>query len=649
MAERLFTAYQIADLLGATPGVVAGWIQVGRLESQRLPDGQVRISERQLVRFLKQEGIDMEQILAKSMAEEKANGAASNSGPAGGVYGPTAARAAPGSERPSVSRSASAAPVDETPERAPLSLPAAQPQPQPVAAADAERAEPAEPAAEPLAEPPASSSESPVTAPADSSPPQSEPPAAAAPANKSPATAPANSRSPQPSEEPVAIGQDKKSPAAALANSRSPQPSEEPVAIAQDKKSPAKPKRTRNRSARKPAPPRPLETPEDPAAQITEAIITDAVARGATAMHLEQVDQSLRLRLRLDGMLQEKAGFRRNLPDGLGPRVVEHLRARAGLNGSTAGPQAGRIEMTVADRPLRLGLSALPTQAGDRIVIRISEAHPAAADLSEIGLAEQQAERVRALLAEPYGLIVVAGPPRNGISRTLRAMLAHLADGRRSVLCAERSAREPIEGVTHCIVDRRNGLAWSDVMRAAADQDVDVVGLEDIGEPQTAAAALDAACDGVMVVGGLSVGSFPAALEMLRRMGLDPWPLAATLRGIITQRSVRLLCGECKKRSHPSAKLMAEIGLDRSEIEFPVFGPRGCATCGEVGYLGQAMLFSVTAIDDGLADLLRDGADAAAIAAAAQAGGAGSLLDAGMEQLRQGNTSIEELIRARVR
>ena len=624
MQERLFTAYQIADLLDTTPREVAQWIQSGRLQARPLPGGTMRVSEQQLVTFLKQEGVDLEQIMTQvSQGESSAEATVAASVPQG-VYqqaaGPVASApvaSAAGepaeTDRPSADATARAVPQLPPPETIRV---------EPVAAdvvaetpnTDAEDAEDADDVQAP--------SEMPESPPDDA-------------AEQLPAPAPGASAS---------------APAAAARL--------EPAAAEEERPAPRPTPRAKARrsSGKRKAPARvaaDAPPPAGPADQVIQAIVADAVVRGASAVHLERRGPALHLHLRLGGLLHEKPSFERRLPKGLGPELVAQLTSRAnffdcdsvpGSSAPAAAARFGEFEIVVQGKPMRVGLSAVATVAGERIVLRILEPAVAAGDLAAIGFSPEAAAEMNALLAAPHGLILAACPPRNDLDRTLRTAAAHLADDR-AVFCLERRQDVSLQGVAHCICGGPRGLEWSQAVSAAVAQDADAIVVADICDPRVAIAAVEAAADGALVCAGVRSDTAAGAIDTFTKMGVDPWAVASTLRGVLAQRTVRTLCDECKKRMRATARALASIGMERREVDFPLFEPRSCGRCGGVGYLGQAMLASVRRIDESHAEKIRRGLGGGK----AIGPGSADLFDAALAHLRAGTTTVAELVRARLK
>ena len=702
MMERLFTAYQVADILGRQRHEVQGWIESGDLASHRLDDGTVRISEKHVLRFLHRQGVDMEALMAQTLQAERQNTSAderakllSNDPPEPSDLpdAPLPALLAPAAEAagPRVAMAAHVIAALETDSSAPPEGPlpggsnrtddrpyqsfteainglAAAPQADdgppengsyvsdvPQAVAIDEPALPDPPEDEPQVDeaPPAAVVEPeetveppPREAAACGFAPEPETPEPDEPAIEEHAPAPADEADePAVEEEEPAPTDEEDEPAV---EDQAPAPLDDE---ADDNQAPQPEPSPRQAPACGFAPepealPLPVEDAgdESQAHQIVRAILTDAVTRGATAIRLEARGDQVTLRMRLDGLLQERKSFKRRLPGGMGPKLIDELRSLARLNGEVSGPQTSRVETTAGGRAIELGVSALPTVGGQEIVVRLGGPAVARKDLTALGMARADARTIEAMLDRTVGLIVVAAPPRHGTAETLGAMTARLADGRRGVLAIQRGAGPDLTGATQCRCGGRRGMAWDEALWAAEDHDCDVVAVEDIGDPATAAAAVESALAGRSVLAGMRAPSPVEAIRLLVRMGVGPWPLAASLLGVLAQRRVPALCPHCRQPVRHAKDHLAALGLTADDVDFETFGPNGCDACGRTGYVGTALLTAVTPMTEALADAIRDGADAETLATAAP----NDLLTAALRRVRKADVALADLVRATI-
>jgi len=384
----------------------------------------------------------------------------------------------------------------------------------------------------------------------------------------------------------------------------------------------------------------------DPATQLVEAILHDAVSRGASDIHLEPRPDGLNLRLRIDGVLHEKANFKARLPAVLVPRLIRQLKLLAGTDeAETARPRTGGFKRSIEGRQVDFRLATCPMRHGERAVIHVIDPLRGMQELSQLGLSDADEALVGELLAEPYGLIVVSGPPRSGRATTLRAFVGAMNSRERNIITIEKSAEAPIEGINQSQVDPASGYTFAEAVEASRAQDADVIVLAEISNPQTAAAALTAAAEGRMVLAAMHARNQTAATAMLLQIEPEPWTLASTLLAVIATRTLRKLCENCKQQAEPSEELLGELDLSPRQLDCPIFTHGGCSRCSGSGYSGRTGLFSILRVDETIAALLRQNPSAAAIDRAAQKSGMKSLWQAGLQKVRDGITSLEELAR----
>jgi len=609
----------------------------GWLPFQRLPDGPVRISEKGLLEFLRRRGIDIEQVMAKTVLEEgkyepDAPGIASPSVPA--LTGKTAdvpaeAAADRDSGPPEPDSSMAGPPLAAEAPALPAPVAPWPPPDEPADTADPsatpvadETDAPAQPA-EPETPVPDSPAEPPAAEPEPESEPQSQPDADASPADE-----PDDSQPGEPVEQFAA-----ETPA---------DPAPEPVGEAPrvEPDPPEQPEVNRPDEDVGEA-----EMAPDAALQIADAIVADAVRRRASDIHLEPEGDRLSLRMRIDGVLQEKVNFRRLLPGPLADRLIERFKRLAGLDPNQALPQSGRFSQHVEGRQVELRLATLPTTRGEKIVIGIDPARVDQPDLAALGFGRAGERLLRRMLSEPAGLILMAAPPRNGRAETLRAMAGALNSRHRSIAAIHGRSAWEIDGAGEIVVGQVAGLSAPVAIGAAAAADSDVILIDELRGPHEASAAFEAAAAGRIVLAGIDAPGGTGAIAMLVEAGLGGWPLAAALTGAVARRTVRQLCDQCKQQVDPSAELISHAGFSVEQIGSGVYKARGCPQCANSGYAGTVGLFSVVCADGEVARAIRTGGCAIAIEEAAAEDGMKSLRPAALEKVRAGVTSLEEVAR----
>ncbi|MHC4984323.1 MAG: ATPase, T2SS/T4P/T4SS family, partial [Planctomycetota bacterium] len=316
-----------------------------------------------------------------------------------------------------------------------------------------------------------------------------------------------------------------------------------------------------------------------PAAQVAEAILQDAVVKRASAIHLDPCPDGLTLRIRIDGVLHTKANFKQRLPKKLAPQLIAHFKELAGLEvDDTARPQKGHFHSTLDGGEREFCVAALPGLPGERLTVHLVEPPPVPLGLSELALAKEDLELLGGVLREPFGMVVVAGQSRIGRTATLRAMVAELDTAARALVAVVRRSDVRLAGVTQCLVDDDGCFTMTEALRAAGDQDADVIVAGDVDDPAAVAAALELALDGRMVLASIPARAGASAIEMM--LGSCPrWPLASALSAVVSQRTARVICADCRQEAQPQPDLLARLGIAREEIDFPVYRGTGCEKC----------------------------------------------------------------------
>jgi len=292
----------------------------------------------------------------------------------------------------------------------------------------------------------------------------------------------------------------------------------------------------------------PQAAPKEPAeagravsaeSQIADAILADAAEAEADQIHLEPLGEGLRLRTRAGGVLREKPNFAARLPAELAPKLIDHLKSLANVDvNERRRPQGGTFSRIFDGREIQVQLSTCPTAAGEKVFLRLADA-ARAAGLSQLGLDEADELRLRDILAAGGGMIIIAGPPRKDRSAAVDALAREAVRADRNVAAASRGPRDEIDGVNQTWIDPAAGLTYAEAVRTFEMQDADVIAIDDLRDPPTALAAMEAARDGRTIIAGMIAADAAAAVAALVEMGLEPWPLSQTLSAIIEQRRAR--------------------------------------------------------------------------------------------------------------
>lgn len=380
---------------------------------------------------------------------------------------------------------------------------------------------------------------------------------------------------------------------------------------------------------------------EAPVIQLVNQLLRRAVMNGASDLHIEPHEKGLRVRIRIDGFLQEIM----NRADVPVKRIVSRLKVMAGLDiAETRLPQDGRIPLSLGGRVIDTRVSSLPGHYGERIVLRILDRSTGLMPLAELGLSEPQQALLRRMSAMPNGIIMATGPTGAGKTTTLYSLLQLADRDERNIVTVEDPIEYDLPGVSQSQINADIGMTFAAGLRAILRQDPDVILVGEIRDPETATVATQAALTGHLVFSSLHANSSIGAVVRLRDLGLDNFLIAATLRGVIAQRLLRKLCSDCK-RAHPTQPEQAEL-FARHGMPVPadLFEPFGCDSCGGSGHAGRLGIFEMVEVGEALRTAIDDGASESEMRALALAPG-DSLIGQGLRAAAQGTTSLTETLR----
>ena len=381
-----------------------------------------------------------------------------------------------------------------------------------------------------------------------------------------------------------------------------------------------------------------------PLMRLVDALLVDAVKTGASDIHFEPEAGFLRIRARIDGILQQV----RALHAGHWPAMAVRLKVMAGLNiAETRAPQDGRVSLSVAGRAVDFRISTLPTLHGENIVLRILDRRRGIVPLGEIGFDATRMSAIERMLARPEGLILVTGPTGSGKTTTLYAMLDHLDEEAVNIMTLEDPVEVPMLRIRQTAVSDGARIGFAAGVRTLLRQDPDIILIGEIRDAETAEMAIRAAMTGHRVFATLHTNSAVGALARLADLGIRPPLLAENLCGIIAQRLVRRLCTVCKCLVPASAGECLHLGLpdDGGGDGLILAHARGCPSCAGRGYRGRLPVFETLVMDGALGERIAAGATPAEIARAARAQGHSTLGDDGRRRVLEGSTSPDELFR----
>lgn len=372
--------------------------------------------------------------------------------------------------------------------------------------------------------------------------------------------------------------------------------------------------------------------------RLIKAIIAEAARQRASDIHIEPDETGLVIKFRVDGVLYEKL----RMPPDIATATIDRVKLMAQLDLTENHiPQDGKINLSLGKKIRDLRVSTLPSGSIERVAMQILDKDDTASSLELLGISDEAEHILKEALAQPSGLILVAGPKGSGKTTTLYAGLKQLIDGYRNIQTLEDPIEYAIEGVGQTQIDHALGLSCAIGLRAILRQDPDVVMIGEIRDKETADITVQAALAGHLMLSTVCTNDAVGAIAQLRDMKVDPFQLASTVRTIVAQRLVRKLCAHCREPIQAEGSLASLLGFDRGTV---VFREKGCKHCDQTGFQGRIGVFEAIRIDDTIRKIINDGADESRIASIAFLNNK-SLASSARNMVRKGLTTAEEGIR----
>ena len=378
-----------------------------------------------------------------------------------------------------------------------------------------------------------------------------------------------------------------------------------------------------------------------PVIKLVYSVLAQGVSEGASDIHLEPEEGDLRIRFRVDGVLREAA----HVPKRMIGAVISRLKIMSELDiAEKRIPQDGRVSVAVDDRRVDLRVTTLPTQRGEGATIRILDEGNAQRSLDDLGMEGPARERFEKSFRQAYGAVLVTGPTGSGKSTTLYAALQELNQVEKKIITIEDPVEYRIGGINQLNVNRKAGLTFAAGLRSVLRADPDIVMVGEIRDAETARIAIEAALTGHMMLTTLHTNDAPGAIARLNEMGVESFLTASAVDCVVAQRLARQLCSHCKGSTTLPAHALVEAGLE-VEGDIEASEAIGCAHCGHSGYKGRVGLYSVMRLSPRLKEMTVNHAPEPEIGAVAREEGMRTLREDGLEKVRSGETSLEEILR----
>jgi len=384
-----------------------------------------------------------------------------------------------------------------------------------------------------------------------------------------------------------------------------------------------------------------LDINSAPIVRLVNSLLENAVRSGASDVHVEPDQEQTRVRIRVDGILQEALSTSINTHGA----ITSRIKVMANLNISERRvPQDGRVKIEVDNRDIDLRVSTMPTTYGEKIVMRILDRATFLVGKERLGLSPGDIEKFDRLVKRPHGILLVTGPTGSGKTTTLYSMLAELNDNKKNIVTLEDPVEFDMKGINQSQINVRAGLTFAAGLRAFLRQDPDVIMVGEIRDPETAKIAAQAALTGHLVLSTLHTNDAPGAVARFIDMDVEPYLISSSLIGVVAQRLVRIICPECKKKVDAGEREKHILGYPGDR---PLFLAKagGCDYCGRNGYKGRTGVFEVMEVDKDMRFLIDKGASSEELRDAALQKGMTPLSEDARRKVLEGVTTLDEMLR----
>ncbi len=383
---------------------------------------------------------------------------------------------------------------------------------------------------------------------------------------------------------------------------------------------------------------------EAPIIKLVNNILYQAAKRGASDIHVEPFEKELEIRYRIDGVLYPVM----TPPKRIQGALVSRIKIMANLNiAEKRLPQDGRIDIKVAGRPIDIRVSVLPVVFGERIVMRLLDKSRSFGELKDLGFSERDYKLMESDIHKPNGIIYITGPTGSGKTSTLYCILGELNKPDVNIITVEDPVEYQMQGIGQVAVKEKIGLTFAAALRSILRQDPDIIMIGETRDFETAQIAVQAALTGHLVFSTLHTNNAPASITRLLDMGVEPFLIASSVILIVAQRLVRRLCPNCKKQYTPAKDLLESIGLTEKTAQGITFYQAvGCEECNQTGYKGRLAVFELMSMTPGIAKLTMERSDTSLLRKQAIADGMTLLIADGVRKIKEGLTTIEEVLSA---
>ncbi len=382
---------------------------------------------------------------------------------------------------------------------------------------------------------------------------------------------------------------------------------------------------------------------DSPFIKMVDLIIRNAIKRGASDVHIEAQENQVRVRNRIDGVLQDTI----KLPKWTQPIIISRIKVLGGLNiAEKRLPQDGRIKVKAKNMSADLRVSTLPTYYGEKAVIRVLRREDAFLEIDELGFTQKNTAVLRNFIQRPQGMILIVGPTGSGKTSSLYACMKEIRSDEINIISVEDPVEYELPGVNQVQINEKVGLTFPFILRSILRQDPNVIMIGEIRDEETAEIAVQASLTGHLVLSTLHTNDAPTAITRLIDIGIPPYLISSSVVGVVAQRLVRVICPECKGEYVPSQDLLSRINLDENELPFKFYRGEGCINCNHTGYRGRTAIEEIMIMSPKVRELLQSSAPVDTMREAAMALGMTTLGIRGLDKIETGVTTVEEVLKA---
>jgi type IV pilus assembly protein PilB len=387
-----------------------------------------------------------------------------------------------------------------------------------------------------------------------------------------------------------------------------------------------------------------------PVVRLVNVLLVDALRRAASDIHIEPYEKELRIRFRIDGVLYDVMRPPLKMRDALISRIK--IMSKLDISEKRL-PQDGRIKIKVKvdarSRELDFRVSTLPTLFGEKVVLRLLDKENLMLDMTKLGFEPESLVKFQRNISKPYGMVLVTGPTGSGKTNTLYSALQSLNTVQTNIMTAEDPVEFNLMGINQVQMKEQIGLNFAAALRSFLRQDPNIILVGEIRDFETAEIAIKAALTGHLVLSTLHTNDAPSTISRLMNMGIEPFLVATSVNLIQAQRLIRRVCKDCK-REHPiAAEALIEVGFSAEEVKsLKTYKGKGCSTCNNTGYKGRIGLYEVMEVNDEIRELILIGASSLELRKKAIEDGMITLRESGLQKIRSGLTTLEEVVRETV-